>query len=88
MGFLLSPEACTVEQELDSIYGDNVHEIMNCPIPEVERFQTLGDEYDVVFLPNCQQLQHPSDSTVDDEPDFKRSSTNSKIKAGYGTAVL
>jgi len=92
-GFLYSKEGYTVEQELKSQYEDGIHSIMNCPIPDADgnmSTQTLGHEYDVVFLANCQSADAPKMQNEDfkDEPKVKRSSPLASVSSTYGVAVL
>ena len=82
-GFLYSKKGYTVEQELKSVNADCVYEIMNCPIPGGNGSQTLGHEYDVCYLSNCQ-----TGAQKTDEPTVKRSQTKAKISSDYGVAVL
>jgi hypothetical protein len=90
-GFLYSPEAYAVEQELKSAYEDSIHEIMNCPLAHDSQ-ETLGHIYDVVFVANCQgQDAKANNSEVADVPCVKRVSTQriqQKVSSTYGIAVL
>ncbi len=90
-GFLYSPEAYAVEQELKSSYEDGIYEIMNCPLAQNSQ-ETLGCTYDVVFLANCQGQDAKADnSKVVDVPCVNRVSTQriqQKVSSTYGIAIL
>lgn len=83
-GFLYSKQGYTVEQELKSASEDGIYEIMNCPIPGGNGQRTLGHEYDVVFLANCQE----GGESFTDVPQAKRSLSQASVSSAYGVAVL
>jgi hypothetical protein len=63
---------------------------MNHPIAPGSK-QSLGHEYDVVFLPNCQELSDVSEDITEDvidKPKVQRSLTGQDVKSAYGVAVL
>jgi hypothetical protein len=82
-GFLYSKKCYTVEQELKSVNADCMYEIMNCPFHGGNGSQTLGHEYDCVYLSNSQQGDQETD-----KPTVKRSHSQAKITSDYGVAVL
>jgi hypothetical protein len=90
-GFLYSPEAYAIEQELKSVCEDCIHEIMNCPIA-LDSPETLGQTYDVVFMANCQDKDAKLNmSKITDVPCVKRVSTQrilQKVSTTYGIAIL
>ncbi len=82
-GFLYSKKCYTVEQELKSVNADCMYEIMNCPIPGGNGSQTLGHEYDCVYLSNSQEGDQETD-----KPTVKRSHSKATMTSDYGVAVL
>lgn len=87
-GFLYSKQGYTVEQELKSASEDGIYEIMNCPIPGGNGQRTLGHEYDVVFLANCQDGGQIKGESFTDVPEAKRSLSKASVSSAYGVAVL
>jgi hypothetical protein len=87
-GFLYAKEGYTVEQELKSANEDGIYEIMNCPIPGGSGQRTLGHEYDVVFLANCQDGTKIKGESFIDVPEAKRSLSKASVSSAYGVAVL
>jgi hypothetical protein len=87
-GFLYAKEGYTVEQELKSANEDGIYEIMNCPIPGTNGQRTLGHEYDVVFLANCQDGTKIEGESFIDVPDARRSLSKASVSSAYGVAVL